>query len=203
MDNIIFKNSKWIWINKDKSENQWVSFKKSIKIDEVSESILYISAHTRYFLKINNRYAVIDGSLHRDAYEENSGFYDMVNITGYLISGENIIEILVWHWGNGGRNNNSFAYGGLIFSCDELNLYSDSDTLSRIHPCYSETCMGRQPDYLYGGYNILYNAENELKECEFTYKNSFEHDNETSASIFPMPYLKMPRVESSCLNAQT
>jgi len=187
MDDIIFKNSKWIWINGEKSKNQWISFIKRINIDEVGESILNISAHTRYFLKINNRYAVIDGSLHRDAYEKNSGFYDSINITGYLFPGENTIEILVWHWGNGGRNNNSFYYGGLIFSCDELKLYSDLTTLSRRHPCYFESFRGKQPDYLYGGYNILYNAENELKECEFPYKNSFEHDNEIFGRLYQRP----------------
>ena len=158
-----------------------------------AKRILKISADTRYFLYINGETAVLDGSLLRDAYCENSGFADGVDIAPYLLSGKNQMEILVWHYGNGGRNNNPLECAGLVFECPELDLYSDSRTLCARHPAYGETGEP-YPSYLYGGYNIGYDANKEIKGRDFV--AATEYGAEQFGEIFerPIPLFRFSNV---------
>ena len=66
---------------------------------------------------------------------------------GYLKEGENLLAVLVWYYGNEGRNNTDSGEAGFIFACEALNLYSDSSFLVALHPAY-----------LYGGDNVGFNA---------------------------------------------
>lgn len=151
------EKAKWIWDKKQK-QNDWVLFRKEFAISEqIRETVLKISAVTRYFLSINGETAVIDGGLFRDAYCKNSGYLETVDITKYLKPGDNVMEILVWHYGNGGRNNNPLPNGGLLFFCEKLGLYSDRQTKCMRHPSYVETGEPAS-SYLFGGWNIGFDA---------------------------------------------
>ena len=92
-----------------------------------------IAAETRYYLKINGQEAVFEGGLLRESLP-GCGWADTVDLAPFLRTGENRLEILVYFWGNGGRNNVRLPQGGLLFSCPALKLASGADFLSCLHP---------------------------------------------------------------------
>ncbi|MBQ5758089.1 MAG: hypothetical protein IIV93_06190, partial [Clostridia bacterium] len=136
-----------------------------------SKAPAYIGVDTRYWLKINGRFAVREGGLYRESLP-GSGYVDAVDIAPYLKLGKNKIEILAWFYGNGGRNNVNSGYAGLIFQCEALSLFSDSTFLCQRHPAYY-TPEDTKSAYLYGGGNVGYDNTKKLGE----FLPSTEYDN--------------------------
>lgn len=183
---LIPPKAKWIWENVHK-QNQWVVFKKRFQTNEHKQEkfVLHISADTRYFLWVNGKTVVMDGGLFRDAYCEKSGFLDAVDISSYIKNGENKLEFLVWHYGNGGRNNNPLPYGGLLFFSQDESIVSDQNTECASHPSFLEKTEGEQPDYLYGGYNIGYDANQKLQDSDF--HQAVVYENSLYGELFHRP----------------
>ena len=176
--------AKWIWEENNQLDNDWVYFKKVFQVEKEGNYILSISADTRYFLYVNQNLCVLDGGLFRDAYGENSGYVDKVDISDFVKAGQNVMEVLVWHYGNGGRNNVPLKSAGLIFACEELGLYSDAATKCLRHPCYFETAQP-EPSYLYGGFNIGYNANFQINDTLL--KNAVVFGEEVFGSLYERP----------------
>lgn len=176
--------AKWIWEEDNQTDNDWVYFKKTFQVEKEGNYELCISADTRYFLYINQNLCVLDGGLFRDAYGENTGYMDRVVISDYIKAGQNVMEIVVWHYGNGGRNNVPLKSAGVIFACKELDLYSDSTTRCMRHPCYFETAKP-EPSYLYGGFNIGYNANFQINDDLL--KGSVEYCGEAFGRLYERP----------------
>lgn len=176
--------AKWIWEENNQLDNDWVYFKKVFQVEKEGNYILSISADTRYFLYVNQNLCVLDGGLFRDAYGENSGYVDKADISNFLKAGQNVMEVLVWHYGNGGRNNVPLKSAGLIFACEELGLYSDAATKCLRHPCYFETAQP-EPSYLYGGFNIGYNANFQINDTLL--KNAVEFGEVEFGSLYERP----------------
>ncbi|MDR1598443.1 MAG: hypothetical protein LBS11_00965 [Oscillospiraceae bacterium] len=171
-----FTRAKWIWSNNNSAPNEWTLFRKAFTVEHEGDYALLISADTRYHMWINGEPVVLEGGLLRDAYEAGSGFADSVDISPRVKNGENVMDILVWHWGGGGRNNNPLPCGGLIFECDGLGVYSDRGTLSSRQRSYAASSEGDQPAYLYGGFNIVYDA------------NCVDPPLEPSVELDPVPF---------------
>lgn len=176
--------AEWIWEENNRLDNDWVYFKKVFEVEKEGNYILCISADTRYFLSINRKLCVLDGGLFRDAYGENSGYVDKVVISDFIKAGQNVMEVLVWHYGNGGRNNVPLKSAGLIFACEELGIYSDSATKCLRHPGFFETALP-EPSYLYGGFNIGYNANDEINDEML--KDAVTHCREDFGSLYERP----------------
>lgn len=98
-----------MWESVEQKNNEWIMFYKTFSVNQIGTFFLDIAVDTRYFLWINDQVCVWDGGLFRDAYCKNSGFCDRVDISEFLREGINEMKILVWHYGNGGRNNNPLA----------------------------------------------------------------------------------------------
>lgn len=152
----MFSNSKWIWSEK-RHKNQRVHFFFNSNITELpKKAIVNIGCETKYYMFINGEYAVFDGGIFRESSTGN-GYYDTVDIARFLKIGHNEVNVSVWYYGNGGRNNVACEKGGLILECEALNLYSNSKTL-----CYSDeayyTPIDEKPSYLYGGDNTAYDS---------------------------------------------
>ena len=157
----MFKNAKFIWTDDNKKLNDWVIFRKEINLKDIPiKAELKIYCDTKYYLYINGEIIVFDGGLFRESTNKN-GYYDSIEISNHLILGQNIIVFNVWHFGNGGRNNISCENAGLIFECENLNLISDKRTKCLRNPAHYNT-QEPLPSYLYGGYNIGYNANYDI-----------------------------------------
>src|SRR3989339_54617 len=153
----------WIWDQECSKKNDWVMFRRNfVYSKQVSEIYLDIAVDSKYFLWINGKLAVVEGGLNRGPYE-GSGYADRVYIDQFLISGNNNITLLVWYWGNQGRNNIDSTKPGLLISSNMSELESNHQWLTLRHPSYQET-QEPLPSYLFGGYNIGYNANYEIPE---------------------------------------
>lgn len=147
-----FQNAKWIWSYDCSHPNSRVLFRQSFSVDEIPQSAaLHIAADTKYYLYINGALAVFDGGLFRESTKGN-GWYDCVELAPYLKKGENLLALMVWYFGNGGRNNSDSGRAGVIFECPALGLHSGSCTGALPDPSAYET-ETENPSYIYGGHN--------------------------------------------------
>ena len=154
----MLKKGKWIWADAVQKNNQFVRFKKKLNAFESKTYLFQIACETKYYLYVNSKLVVFDGGLHRESTKGN-GYFDELPLE--LKEGENELLIDVWYWGNGGRNNSAFPVAGVLFACEELNVYSDENTESGELQAYYDT-QGEAPSYLYGGYNIGFDANRDL-----------------------------------------
>lgn len=152
----------WIWTKNPYVKNEKVVFRKKFDISSIPKKAdTYISVDTKYFLYVNGSEVVYEGGLFRES-KPGCGYYDVVDIAPYLVKGKNVIAIIVYYFGNEGRNNIDSTQAGLIFECPALELYSDSSFLCRTHPAYY-TPGEPSPSYLYGGDNLGYDANREME----------------------------------------
>ena len=89
--------AKWIWGDRENEErNLYYCFRKRIHIADVSSEIkICISAETKYKLYINGRF-VSYGSIQSQPYYK---YYDEIDVTEYLLEGENTICVHAYYLG--------------------------------------------------------------------------------------------------------
>lgn len=180
MDKADFKSAQWIWTSDNKTPDQKVVFRRSFRIDSVPErATAYIAAETKYWLWINGEMAVFEGGVFRES-KPGCGWADEIDIAPYLRKGDNTLAVLVWYYGNGGRNNSFCPEGGFIFSCEAIDLYSGSDFLCLRHPAYIKS-DAPYPSYLYGGDNAAFDAN--LDIGDFT-EEEFDESLFAGASVY-------------------
>lgn len=157
--------AKWIW-DKDNltDKNVWMCFNKKVNIDDVPEELIaHISADSKYWLYINGETVVFEGSVKRGP-DENSGYYDSVDIAPYLKKGENSICALVWFWGDDKNYSyNSCGQGGFIFEAnnDDITIISDNSWKVKKNDAYIDSPL-HQPNYRLPEHSIYYDARKEL-----------------------------------------
>ena len=77
---------------------------------------------------------MLDGGLNRGP-ECGKGYIDRISLARYLKQGENTLRLMVWYWGNEGRNNEDSGHGGLYFQMEidgETRLVSDHTWAARL-----------------------------------------------------------------------
>lgn len=170
----------WIWADHNDQKNDWVAFRKRFSVTEVPEQAeLLISVDTKYWLYVNGRLAVNEGGLFRESLP-GCGYADRVDIASYLQPGENVLALLVWFYGNEGRNNVNSGRAGLILEGASLGLYSNESFLCRRHPGYGKV-PGHTPAYLYGGDDVSYRAGT---DCEGFENLDFDESGFEPATVY-------------------
>ena len=157
--------AKWIWDKENLTEkNVWMCFRKNVSIDSIpSELIAHISADSKYWLFINEETVVFEGGVKRGP-DENSGYYDSIDIAPYLKSGENLVCALVWYW----DNETSYSYkssgqGGFIFEAigNGISILSDKSWKAKRNSAYVDSAL-YPPNYRLPEYSIYYDARKEI-----------------------------------------
>ncbi len=149
----------WIWCTEADSEDTWVCFRKEVILsDEPASAAAWISCETKYQLWVNGTRVIFDGGLNRGPAPA-AGYYDRLDLSGLLHIGTNTLAILVWYWGNEGRNNVNSGKGGLLFeaSLGNRRIWSDASWKAQVHPAYGKSGEPL-PSYLYGGHNVSFDA---------------------------------------------
>ncbi len=160
-------NAKWIW-NKENpaEENVWMCFCKKVSLDEVpSELVADISADSKYWLYVNGETVVFEGSVKRGP-DENSGYYDSVDIAPYLKEGENSICALVWFW----DDETSYSYngsgqGGFLFEAvgENVTIVSDKSWKVKRNGAYIDSAL-YPPNYRLPEYSVYFDARKDMGE---------------------------------------
>lgn len=156
-------SAQWIWGTQKEAPDIWMCFRKIFELPAAVDSAqAWISADSKYWLWVNGRLTIFEGGLNRGP-KPGSGYYDEVDLKDFVVSGTNTIAILVWYWGNEGRNSMDSGSGGLLFEADFMGLKvcSDQTWKAGIHPAYGMT-EGPLPAYLYGGHNIGFDARRDI-----------------------------------------
>ena len=157
--------AKWIWDKENLTEkNVWMCFNKKVSLENIpQELIAHISADSKYWLYINGETVVFEGSVKRGP-DENSGYYDSVNIAPYLKEGENSICALVWFWGDDKNYSyNSSGQGGFIFEAinENISIISDNSWKVKKNDAYIDSPL-YQPNYRLPEHSIYYDARKDI-----------------------------------------
>ena len=176
-------NAKWIWKQCKNGENTWMDLVKRFTLEGAPErAIAQIAADSKYWLYINGEMVVIEGGIKRGP-SRNSTYYDEVDITRHLSDGENMIAVLVWHFGKQGFSHYSSGMGGLLFEADIDGMIVSSDSSWKImkDPAYvvaDENDL--KANFRLPESNIYYDASRALGEW---YMPSFDTSDWDNADV--------------------
>ncbi len=157
--------AKWIWDKENLTEkNVWMCFNKKVNLEKKPEELTaHISADSKYWLYINGETVVFEGSVKRGP-NENSGYYDSIDIAPFLKEGENSICALVWFWDNEtSYSYNSSGQGGFLFEAigDGITIISDKSWKVKRNSAYVDSPL-YPPNYRLPEYSIYYDAREDM-----------------------------------------
>ena len=159
--------AKWIWDKENLTEkNVWMCFNKKVNLDKIpQELIAHISADSKYWLYINGETVVFEGSVKRGP-DQNSGYYDSIDIAPYLKKGENSICALAWYW----DNETSYSYtgsgqGGFIFEAvgEDISIISDKTWKVKRNSAFVDSPL-YPPNYRLPEYSIYFDAREDMAD---------------------------------------
>ncbi|MEI5522927.1 discoidin domain-containing protein [Streptomyces brasiliscabiei] len=155
--------AKWIWAPSS-SANQWVAFRRSFTLASApSKAVTRIAADSKYWLWVNGTLVVFEGGLKRGPNRTDT-YYDEIDLSPYLKSGDNTLALLVWYFGKQGFSHHSSGKGGLLLQSDieagstTTRLVSDTGWKHTVHPGYSNDTSGTQVNFRLPESNVHYDA---------------------------------------------
>ena len=152
----VFDSATWIWINTKSRKDEYGEFFASF-IPEKKPTVCRLSCDGDYTLFVNGKYVASNQYGDFEHYK----IYDEINITEYLIDGQNELSILVWHFGEDSqRYINSQA--GVIFEIEQdekIIFASDEKVLCRESQAYKNGYCKKITGQL--GFSFLYDARKE------------------------------------------
>ncbi|MBQ7181020.1 MAG: glycoside hydrolase, partial [Bacteroidaceae bacterium] len=128
--------SRWITASEGKvnEANTWIAFRRDVNLSAIPEHVrAEIAADSKYWLWVNGRLVVFEGSLKRGP-NPNDSYFDVVELAPYLQKGENQIAILLWYFGKSGFSHIDSGRSGFLFSAPGIDLFSDAKWQSRVNP---------------------------------------------------------------------
>ena len=148
------KNPEWIWLDNHNAIDQYVEFRREFYLDDLNEDAeLQISVDTNFVAYINGQFA---GTGQFSDFPDNKSF-SRINIADKLVSGKNVLCILVHYCGQ-----NHFSYipgqAGLWFIMAIAgNVFcSGKSTLARLSPSYTQNKKIKLTPQM--GFTFEYNA---------------------------------------------
>ncbi|TWO34568.1 Bacterial alpha-L-rhamnosidase [Seonamhaeicola sediminis] len=193
-----WKGAQWIWQQEDGPSNAWVSFRKTISLDEIPEVVeAHISVDSKFWLWINGEMVIFEGGLSRGPSQAGTwnrkekitpanSWYETLNIQPYLKKGKNTIAILVWFWGRETHKGTHIdsGKGGFLFSSEIGNQHLVSDSSWKVlqHPGYDNTIAPASKSLVQ--YSVKFNAQKALNDWtdKAWYTQSFNDTNWANAS---------------------
>jgi len=191
-------NARWIWQEKDSPANTWMSFRKTVDLNEIPKEVkAYISVDSKFWLWINDEMVIFEGGLSRGPSQAGAwnrkqkitpanSWYETLNIQPYLKKGKNTIAILVWFWGRESHKGTHIdsGKGGLLFSSEIGNQHLVSDNSWKVlqHSGYDNTIAPASKAIIQ--YSVMFNANNRLNDWtdHAWYTQNFNDANWANAS---------------------
>ena len=145
--------------------NQWIAFRKDFSLDVVPDrAVARIAADSKYWLWINGRLTVFEGSLKRGPNPEDS-YFDEIDLAPFLQKGDNRIALLLWYFGKQGFSHKDSGRAQLYFDCPSAGIAGDGSWLCRIHPAYG-MAGGPAPNYRLPESSISFDASLDLEDWQ-------------------------------------
>ena len=173
-----WEGAQWIWQEEDGPSNTWMSFRKTIFVNEIHETVeAHIAVDSKFWLWINGKMVLFEGGLSRGPSQAGdwnrkekitpaNSWYETVDIQSYLKKGDNTIALLVWYWGRETHKGTHIdsGKGGLLFSAQigSQKVVSDTSWKAIQHPGYDNTIEPASKSLVQ--YSVKYNAQNDLND---------------------------------------
>lgn len=124
--------------------------------------IANIAVDSKYWLWINGELVVFEGGLKRGP-APGATYYDRVDMAPYLKKGNNVIALLVWHFGKNGFSHVNSGTAALLFSAraSGVTIVSDKNWQCSVYQAYQNT-EAPFPNYRLSESNIRFDARKEL-----------------------------------------
>ncbi|MDH6303786.1 alpha-L-rhamnosidase [Parabacteroides sp. PF5-5] len=154
------------WINTERCQsatNTWLVYRKTLTLDNLPATLpARIAADSKYWLWINGQLVVFEGGLKRGPTPRDT-YYDLVDIAPFLTEGENLIAVLLWHFGQDGFSHLNSGKAALLFDAqsEEVNILSDESWQCALYEAYQNTGPP-YPNYRLPESNIRFDARREL-----------------------------------------
>lgn len=158
-------SQKAFWITADnKNANQpntWIAFRKDFTLENIpKEAIASIGADSKYWLWLNGNLVVFEGSLKRGPSPQDS-YYDSVNLQPFLKKGNNRLALLLCYFGKTGFSHIDSGKSGVLFSSNQIGLFSDSTWKSMILDAYG-VCGNPVPNWRLSESSIKYDGRKDI-----------------------------------------
>lgn len=156
MSEAVFSRARQIWHDGDGGENEYAEFCDGIKYSG-GRAMLRVSVCGDYTLFINGKYAASNQYADFPHYK----IYDEIEISEFLVHGENKICFLVWYFGKSG-NRYCTPVQGIIYEIlldGNVAAYSGANTVSRLSRAYESGGKKKISPQL--GYSFTYDATKE------------------------------------------
>ncbi len=175
--------AQWIWQEEDGPPNSWVAFRKEFDLKKAPEKVTAnISADSKYWLWINGKLVVFEGSVARGPSQYRpwkrppevwtrppeekpaNTWYEEVDLSGHLKPGKNTLAVLVWYWGRETHKGTHIdsGKGGFLFQADLGDKLLVSDTSWKVEADSAYALDSGDVGKSIVQYNVKYDARNEL-----------------------------------------
>lgn len=193
-----WEGAQWIWQEEDGPSNTWMSFRKTIEVEEIPEIVeAHIAVDSKFWLWMNGEMVIFEGGLSRGPSQAGdwnrkkkitptNSWYEMINIQPYLKKGNNTIAILVWFWGRETHKGTHIdsGKGGLLFSAQIGNqkIVSNASWKAMQHPAYNNSIPPASKALVQ--YPVQFNAEKSMQDWSENawYTSNFDDSNWPKAS---------------------
>lgn len=155
------------WISSEHTQsmpNTWLAFRKTVKVSAIPQTLIArIAADSKYWLWINGKMVVFEGGLKRGPSPFGT-YYDKVDIAPFLVSGDNTIAVLLWHFGKNGFSHLNSGTAALLFDAEAsgIDILSDIDWECKTYDAYQNT-EAPFPNYRLSESNIRFDARLDMK----------------------------------------
>ncbi|WP_372772743.1 alpha-L-rhamnosidase C-terminal domain-containing protein [Mangrovibacterium sp.] len=190
-------SAQWIWQQQDGPANTWMSFRKTVNLDELPNQVeAHIAVDSKFWLWINGELVLFEGGLSRgpspvgtwdrkNGVTPSNSWYQSVNIQPYLKKGENTIAVLAWYWGRETHKGTHIdsKKGGFLFYAEMGNqqVVSDKTWKAIQHTAYDNTIEPASKSLTQ--YPVMYNAQKGMSDWtdQAWYTEDYNDTNWTAA----------------------
>ena len=187
----MFEKARWIWRNEAAQADEHVDFVDHFEADKAKKYTLRISSDSNYNVYINGRFVSFGQYPDYPDYK----VYDSIDITDYILNGNNRIAFTVWYYGITDSSTYHIGEAGLIFDItdDDGNAvcFSSEKTLSRLSPDY----LQHKKEVITGQLGLTFHRDYRKKD-DFINKDEPGFDNSSivkgiTYELFPRPVKKL------------
>lgn len=142
--------------------NLWHAFRKSFELAEVPASaVARIAVDSKYWLWVNGRMVVREGGLKRGPNPHDT-YFDVVDLSPYLVRGTNQIAVLAWYFGKDGFSHKSSGSPGVLFELQAGDTLVVSDRSWKVmrHPAFGQAA--NEPNFRLSERSVRFDARLDL-----------------------------------------
>ena len=152
--------AEWIGVEPaPRDTNLWLAYRKTFRLNEVPrKAVARVAVDSKYWLWVNGERVVFEGGLKRGPTPEDT-YFDVVDLSGRLRQGENVVAVLVWYFGKDGFSHRSSGRAGLVMEADlgGTALRTDSTWKVFVHPAFG-AAGPPYPNFRLSEFNIRFDA---------------------------------------------